>query len=432
MVFLVTYEIIMIIIELKLLKDRFISISFISTITLLMSTIAVIYTKNRWNIDIGNKTILVLVVGIFIAFVAEMMSSKLIFSKELQKKANNSIQQININKSTILIINFIVIMCTVLFLADVMTKGKSLGGKGLDCISIVKQTYLLTKKDPLNPLIRQLFKVIMALAYFFIYVLICNYLVVKKAQKEFGYYIPIICGVIITIVSGSRGDILKLLAAGIMDYYIIYFHLNQKKLSNRQIFEFIRKFLPLIFGLLVILFFSRNIVKIKGTQTSEIGNGLEYISFYAGNSIAVLDKKISLKYSNGGFWYGNEMTLPSFVYIGDLDYGGNVATIFGKTLFKYGFIDMCIYIFIVYFINGFLIHLLEKNMAIKNGISIRTIVMSYVYSIFIFSFYDDLFYDFFKLTNVLTIILIVMVCLIFKKYRFAVQEDTKAKIYRGN
>lgn len=424
--FVIIFEIFMLILEYIFLKGRFVAISFISTATILMSTIAAFYSRNLWDLSLGVKTIIVICAGIVAMLIAEKLSTKIIISKKRNPNTvENKIKLIEFRKTSFLIIILLIILITGLYLLEVLRVGTLLGGKGLNCFAIVKSAYM--SNNPLykmNFIIRQLYKLVIAFSYIFVYIFINNILITKKLKAQIRYFIPIIFGVLITIISGSRGDILKLLAAAILDYYIIVINLKKSNLKTKKndFFALIKKGIPFVLLIFIILFVSRNVVKKSNVATSKISNITDYIAFYAGSSIGVLNEKINIKYSKEGFFTGNNIEVPNFVYLGKLNYGGNVATFFGKILFSHGFIFLMAYTFIIYFICGYFMKTIERDMNIKNGISMRTIIFSYIYSIFMFVFYDDIFLQLLKTSNIFTMLVIIILCMILRKYCISIKE----------
>lgn len=429
--FIIIFEIFMLVCEYVFLNGRFVSISFVSTATILMSTIAAVYSRDLWNLSLDVKTIVVICVGIVTMFIAEKLSTKIVISKKKNlDNYRNPIKIIKFKKTTLFIINAFIILSTMLYLIEVFRVGTLLGGRGLNCFAIVKDAYMSDVSTyRMNFIIRQLYKPVIAFSYIFVYIVINNLLVQKKVKGQKKYMIPIIFGILITIISGSRGDILKLLAAAILDYYIIVINLESHdiKIKKEHFLILIQKGIPFVLIVFILLFVSRNVVKTSDVATSKISNLVDYLAFYAGSSIGVLNEKINIKYSEGGFLIGNSITVPNFVYLGNLNYGGNVATFFGKTLFMHGFIFLTTYTFIVYFIFGYFMKSLEKNMYSKNGISIRTIIFSYMYSVFIFSFYDDLFFQLLSTSNIFTIIVIVVICSVIRKYCIFLETTNEVK-----
>ena len=320
---LLFFEIILLFLEIKLIRKSIFSISFISTSTIFISTIAALYSKEKWSLTLTGYTCSALIVGLFIMFISELAAQKFVFFKKKRINEKEKSGYIKINKMALIGINVFVLICVILYFLEVMRAGITLGGNGFECIAIVKESYMVNPSgNYMNTIIRQLFKIVIATSYIFTFIFVNNILIEKRIKGNLSYLFPIIIGMIITIIAGSRGNILKILAAAIFDFYIISLAYNKDNIVflKKIIYKFSKVLIMLIFLVFALMFLSKRIVKTAEVATSNISNIIDYVAFYAGSSIAVLNEKIDIKYSNGGFLFGNDIEVPEFVYLGNLDY----------------------------------------------------------------------------------------------------------------
>lgn len=406
LVILVIFEFIMLITDYKKNEKSIISISFFTTLLFFISTIAMIYSYNKWNINFHFYTFITIFVGLILISIAECLVKKI----KIKQITNISIiKNININSYIFIFTCFFLSLFVFLYFYNVLAVGKA----GFASFAIVKNMYSINPSgNYINLFIRQSFKIVIGFSYFFCYIFANNFLASGNFKKNIKYLYPIFLGVIITIISGSRSDILKIFSALLFDYHMLkeIYSVKEKSVINKKN---ILLLILSVFMMAFLLYGSRNVVKITNTKTSSINNIFDYVSFYIGSPVAVLNNKIIYKYSDGNYLLGNRIKVSNFVYLGKLDYGGNVGTIFGITLFKYNAIIMFSYIFLLYFLIAYIIKKSKNCKYMKKGISLPILLASYLYQIIMFSFYDDLFIQFFTLTNILTIFMIIIIYFMF-------------------
>lgn len=418
---IILIEIICVSVNYKLFKKKYVSPSFISSVLILVSTLFSIYSRKTWEFSIHWITMVVITVGLICMTIGEYLSHRITFKTKWKSQDyvnETGIADYYVNpKSRIIILLFAMsIVSLPLYFLEVIRVGGQLGGNGLNSFAVVKEAYSSNSAYVrMNVIIRQLYKVVISNAYIFSFVFLNNIRIKKGLRGNLYLAIPIICGMIITIVAGSRGDILKIFSACIFDYYFITRSRgNTSKNNKRQFKELIKKATPIIAIILVLIFLSRSIVKMSYVGTSGINKFIDYIAYYFGSSIAVLNLKMLMKYSNGGMLLGNSIELANHVYLGKLNYGGNVGTIFCGPM-SAGLLFMMLYIIVIYFLGGKLILINEKHKNNKN-IVFSIIVSSYFYNLYVFSFYDNVFKQVPDTTFILTLIILVVLTFAVKKY----------------
>lgn len=164
----------------------------------------------------------------------------------------------------------------------------------------------------------------------------------EKVRKNLTYLISFVCGCVITIFSGSRTEILRIVSALILDYVVLT-RLNSGYNSSKNkigIIDIIKRFAPVLIVGVIAGFLSRGVVKTANTGGSDITSIIGYVSYYIGSPIQVLNIKLTYFSNIKELLFGTQNSIPEFVYLGSLDYGGNVATIFGSCIHYNGLINM--------------------------------------------------------------------------------------------
>lgn len=80
-----------------------------------------------------------------------------------------------------------------------------------EAIANVKEDWELYESQ-FNPFVRQGYKMVMGIAYCFTFIFVNNFNVCRqKLSDTFWYILPLFCGVVINLISGSRGDMIRML-----------------------------------------------------------------------------------------------------------------------------------------------------------------------------------------------------------------------------
>ena len=233
------------------------------------------------------------------------------------------------------------------------------------------------------------------------------------------YLISFVCGCVITIFSGSRTEILRLVSALILDYVVLT-RLNSGYNSSKNkigIIDIIKRFAPVLIVGVIAGFLSRGVVKTANTGGSDITSIIGYVSYYIGSPIQVLNIKLTYFSNIKELLFGTQNSIPEFVYLGRLDYGGNVATIFGSCIHYNGLINMVIYLLIVYFIGTSIYYRLYHVNSSKKRKSRNIIVFSYCYFVFTMAYYSICTSVLLEFSNILILILLLILYRVLRKVK---------------
>ena len=385
----------------------------------LIGTMMVIPSYQLWNVRISSQTIAVIVTGFVCCCVGGCIAKQIIRASKTQSKRIEC-TFIHWHKSMESTALFITILLTLLYMYDALRVGRLYGGSGLGAIGYMKAAYMSGSQGPkMNIFIRQGFKVVMALAYISTYYFVNNVFIMKeKVSKNLTYLISFVCGCVITIFSGSRTEIVRIITALILDYVVLT-RLNSGYNSSKNqigIIDIIKRFAPVLIVGVIAGFLSRGVVKTANTGGSDITSIIGYASYYIGSPIQVLNIKLTYFSTIKELLFGTQNSIPEFVYLGRLDYGGNVATIFGSCIQYNGLIKMMLYLLIVYSIGtGFYYHLYSYT-ANTRRCGRRTIVYSYCYFIFTMAYYSICTIVLLQASNLIILFLIIFFYRVLQKF----------------
>lgn len=304
------------------------------------------------------------------------------------------------------------------------------GGSGIEGIF----SYLKDNPDSVNIVIKQFYKIVVMFGFVNCYILVLGFLC--KNSNKFDLFLcilNILLSCLINIISGARGDILKILGAFVVFLFIF-------KIINRQTLKKIALLLTVvILVFLIIFYFAKELIKTSDVLTNDL-NFFDYIVYYIGSPFEVLNIKINspIYFSyNPLFTMFNDiyndlldlkMISPvkfetnGFVYLGNLNFGGNVATLLFDFISSFGIIfGVAILIFFIFISNLFYFYVSNKKS------SFLYILYGYIAQIFIFSFYTSVIYQVISVTGFLNILVLIALyfCLFRTNRRLVVNLNNK-------
>jgi len=398
MSFLIAFEIAILIFSLLIFKGDFFNPSTISVTVFMAATILCAFYAELWQVKIVWKTVLVVVTSLLMMIVGTALGrSASVTGNEKLNSAGRHIR-LTMSTGTIVFISTLVVIMTVLYGFSAYKLGQSHGGTGLNSFAYLKDAYSHgTATVRMNVFIRQGYKIVLACAY-----VGCLLLAVQLVQgiyqtrRSLVYLGWIICGALITIMSGSRTDIVRIFSAFIIDYVIIsrIWNKREENTRRRKVKSVWHYLIPALLLVIVVSFSVRQIIKTSNVELSQSNSLFYYLSYYVGSPIAVLNEKISMGFSGVTLAVGAPISVPNFVYLGNLNYGGNVDTLLGLTLQKYGIIMLWVKLLIVYGIGSFFYFKAESEYLRSKRSYYWILITSLVYQIFTMSYYSDSLYVF--------------------------------------
>jgi oligosaccharide repeat unit polymerase len=331
------------------------------------------------------------------------------------------------------ILIFIYMVSTALYVLEIRRLGNMIGYNDLTAIGEVKAG-IDELSSKMNPVVRQMYKVVTASGYIHILIFANNvFLAGGKWYKELKHLVPFGCTVIITLASGGRVNIYKIMIGLV---FIVYMILREGSLwKNLYIKKVLMTGFPLMLGF-ILLFSAVGIIvkdKVDNRKKVEI---VKYISYYAGGSIQVFNIKVEegrkiwayKRFGNYTF-SGIYKLLPigrdahserignGMVLLGSSGFAGNAMTIFGGAYQDFKAIGMIIFMYITYYLFGkyYYKSILNTFSSYKRNRNLLVYTYCYV-SIIALAFYDNCFWILFSPTGILTLlILLIMYRIYFKK-----------------
>lgn len=408
---LLLYEFFLLCIVWRKLNGCLFSPSLYTVSVFIVSTSLCVYCIDYWDIIFYPETFIVISLGLTSVVIADIKS----YPKNIVIPSEITINLISIPNKFKISLSIYSVIATVLYLREIYNIGLANSLLLGEAISAVKEDFSYYE-DHFNPIIRQGYKLVMAIAYIYTYIFINNYIVCKqKLIKSFWFIIPLISGICINLISGSRGDMLRLVLLFLFAYYMSVWQANfwQEKPNSRLL----KISLPIITSMLAIFFMARLFVKADIDAQERIGGPVEYIAYYVGSPIQVLNlhtKKLSDAHnpnpdipfacctmsglyniaSNWGFVDKSQLKKQvigiGFEELGgDSNAAGNVDTFFALSRIDFGILGMCIYSFILYYLISkfFYRNIIFKDMTCQN---VRNFLkFSFFYYIVEMSFYSD-------------------------------------------
>lgn len=409
----------------EIMSCSFVTVSFIG-----VSATLLYFQSLVWNIELNSLALWLLSCGVLASCIGDLRA---------QKKYRHSVIQIEIQSErfsfrycNILIIIYII--STALYVWEIRRLGNMIGYNDLNAIGEVKAS-IDELGSKMNPIVRQMYKVVTAASYIHTLVFANNVFLAKsKWSKELKHLLPFGCTIIITLASGGRLNIYKVMIGLVfIGYMIIRESSSWKDLYVRKVLKI---GLPLMLGF-ILLFSAVGVIVKDDTENRKKMEIVKYISYYAGGSIQVFNLKVEdgrerWSYERfGNYTFSEIYKLLSMgkdrkserigdgmIYLGGLSgVAGNAMTIFGGAYQDFGAIGMIVFMFIVYYLFGkyYYKSILGTFSSYKRNRNLLVYTYCYV-SIIALAFYDNCFWILFSLTGGLTLlVLLIMYWIYFKK-----------------
>ena len=402
------------------------------------STLCAIWNIKKWNINLHEDTVLILVLGLFIFLFVSFVIRNVYKKKNLIKKENNvNIDNLNLlifNKANVMaltIMQFIILLIYLFFFFKTSNMINATSFEDRMYIYKMGKSYGHGESYDMPKFVSQLLKVSKAIAYVFLYIGIYNFILSKKESKKCKYVIPSAISAIIystiVILGGSRFNVITFFLSGIVMYYILDLKINNRKSIQ---FKLIIKIVALI--CLLVIFFS-NIRGIVGRKNDS--NLIDYVTSYFGGSIELFDLYMQNPIEKSNI-FGKETFygINKFLYdVGiikesysiNLEFRsvngiviGNVYTAYRQMLQDFGIFGMIIcQALIAIIMNKYYFKIMMKSVANEIDISLIFYCMI-IYVLFFHSFYESLLSAVISVNFLITYFLLYVVKFILKKIKF--------------
>lgn len=252
------------------------------------SIICCLYNKQLWGVDLKGNTVLIIVTGVFSFVIIELFFLLYSYKKNyiVRKEKDSEKAYIKVSDTAIVVCSFICILNIILFISDIVRISEmKFSILNLNEIMHTYRHAYSYGNDKISELTIQVLKFSKGIGYIFLYVFLNNIFVVKPKQriKEIRYLFPSALFLICTFLLGGRINMIAFaVAASFLSYY------NWQKNNNWQkhiSIKIIKKIFVFLILLLLIFYFSKNIVGRKTSKTF-----IDYVTTYVGGSIKLLDE----------------------------------------------------------------------------------------------------------------------------------------------
>lgn len=437
-------------------KKDIISPSFIFSLGFTIASVfAVIYAK-KWELGLHLNTFLVILLGVA-EFLVVSYAVHLVFKKINEKKVKENFQSscekneggyIKINRTNECLYLILILIISSVYLYYIV---KSVDGSFTAIFEAMSKYDNLLKFSEqsisLPFLITNLELLVIASGYWFIYVVMNNYLYTKKVNIVEIFII--IVSIVSSMLSGSRTIAFMILFAAIT----IFIVLMQKKKNNNNIFT-----LKLVRNIIILGCIFITVFYISAMAWGRVAKDdkMYYFAIYCGAEIKNLDIFLQEGFiKNDNIWgsqtfYSIIQTLAKKVKIDNVqDYKldlpfrninglnlGNVYTTFYPYIYDFGYIGEFWLVLIMATISQ-VIYELAKNTKQKNYPSLSILVYSNIVNCLILSFFSNKFYEnIIAMDMIKKVIFWIILNLVFceidwKKIYMNLKEKYERKIERG-
>ena len=419
-------------IEYVVANGVFVAPSFFAILTISASIVFAIFGELEWNVEISYDTIFVVFIGFTAMLAADILAKKTSHRKKYTS-IEDGVQAIEINSNKVRLVVFATVVLTALYCLDIVRAGSAMGFSGLSAIYAVK-----INNSGTSLLIRQGVKIVMAVAFVHIFIFVNNFMIVKrKFSEQWMHIVPVLCGCLCCIFTSIRTDILRIVVAFVVDYCILTYQSRAWKRSSLN--RVVRKIMPLMIGMALLLTSVRYIVKGTANATSNTYNIIQYIAYYIGTPIVVLGSKIETgihqfqgnvvgEMTFNQVWFFleriglvNNVNLQAGsknVWISEADrITANVDTIFGPPYIDFGLLGMAIYIFVLFLLLGKFYYKYINKSAWSYQRNTKLIYYSYFATIPAMAYYTNLVNQFLTVYLVSTLVLMALLIRFYKIQR---------------
>lgn len=433
---LLIIEIILFVIFFYLNHQDIMAPSSMMCIVFIFSTFLAILNGNKWNIDYSMQSTLLVVTGLSVYGIIDIIT-KNVFGKHKKiycTTETSKIISIDLWKSLAIIILDVLIVYLVF--REVIRITSTITG-----FSNIFYAYRIitshsddrTAEQYMNGIVNQLVKIVLASGFIYLFIFVNNVLVNKeKLKKNLLYLVPPVLMSIMTLITGVRTNVLRLLISGLIEWYIL---LQMKKgWKIKTSWKFIR---ILALSAAFILWGFSILQSVLGRIGTTDPFGV--ISNYAGAPIQFFDMYIKDPPSSNiifgqetfsgllnslykiGILPQNYSVHEEYRYLTTKDWG-NVYTIFRRFVQDFGIGGMLVSMSVLSAFFSFLYNRKIKwnNLTYKRMITI--IEYGYLYYIVALSSVDNLVHDYINIGTVVFIIVIHLMMLFLMKTNIHVVE----------
>jgi len=399
-------------------KGDYLHPSVVFSATFLLFELQCIINKSEFSITIHAQTVLVITFSLLVFTVVSILSKT--SNNQVLNRESTTISPIIVSSKLIILLiifQIFVIMFFIKYLRDISIAyyGKAVSLPEMinlydKMIKFLKDEFYSLNVSP-SIIYRVGYPISNAAAFLVIYIVVNNYVALKKINKL--YIIPIILLCVFIILNGSRSPLFVVLTMIIILHYIM----NKQNVKKTK-FDFKFLFKTIIVMIIATILFI-TMLGITGRISGKL-NIKRYLFIYVGaqivnldNYLLSLDNGIILKPSElfgaqtfkGLYQYiGKILNIDKFFYSDILMFTssngigtGNVYTTFHSFIYDFGYAGVFPLISIIAIYYNFTYKSFEKKKRINHKVNYRLFIYSYLFNDLIMLPFSNRFYE--SLTN---------------------------------
>lgn len=389
-------------------RKDILSPSFIFCTSFVFSCIWAVLYSNQWELKLHLNTFMVIIVGvvtfIFTSFVLKFFFDGTKGNEYINEKIE--LKKIQLNK-WIKVICIAYCVFTIFYTLNAIKN--AVNGSWINIVDAIntyrKGNLFLDKKITLPRMVYYTRVLANTLAYWFVYIIINNYLIDKKIDL-LSAVIVFLC-IISGITTGSRGDAINLILATIS----ISFLLSRRKRGFFKAIRFKSIIKIIIVGVFFLTIFQKTAILLGRSAKYD---HMYYLAIYCGAQIKNLDiflqeneKIIRTSHNSWGDqtfinakkWLSPKLGIEDTKYEFDLPFRsvngmnlGNVYTTFYPYIYDFGYKGLIILVALMAIIVQSVYEICKRR-KINKKVDVYIIVYSQMFSLLVTAFFSNKFYE---------------------------------------
>lgn len=364
---LLMFEVILFLQAYYLSRRDIMSPSVIMCAMFIISTLFAIMNIENWKIDYSIEAVFILTVGMLTFILAETVMHAIIEQRSYTAVKVNKVdlEPILIQRGILIAAVIFDVLVLLWFFMEIRRivagYGYTATGTGVFGKYRTIITSLTRRSDSkvalTGTLLNQMIKLVHAMGYVSLYILLNNWFASCKNANSLLHSLIVIASVISYMMEGSRGNILQIASAALIEWYIIW----HRKVGWRKILTGKVIMVGLLCVLIGIPLFYESI-SWMGRVTNK--NMMRYIGFYVGGSIQLFDLYLKSNITKPKV-FGEETLVGVLRFLNSLGFNlnvrninldmirldelsrGNVYTFFRRPLHDFGFVGMLLFTVLV-------------------------------------------------------------------------------------
>lgn len=383
-------------------KDIF-SPAFVFGTSFVFSTVWAVIYKERWELDLGLNTFVVISGGVFLFLVSSYFTHILLKSKK-KMRINISPPRIYIERWKLYV--FIAFEMFSIFITFIKMKNvmKGYGGSNLSEMIFLYRSLSMNGRlaERLPGYIVLCRTLVTSGGYWFTYIVASELIIAKKIPCLES--VVVLLAMISSVSLGGRNGLVNILLAFVVCLYFVAVRNNKFKLNIK--FKYILVGIVFVFVFMIVF---QNFGSALGRTTNTSTTIMDYLAKYCGAEIKNLDiflnntSKDLLSHNNQTFiymvhWIGGKLG-ENTDYVLDLPYNkingfnlGNVYTTFYPFIYDYGYLGVVVLTPVMGVLSQ-ISYEFAKRYYSKSTSVFSIVLYAYIFNSLLFSFFSNKFFE---------------------------------------